>query len=524
MTEIQDYLLKLVLEIYDICEAHGIEYVLFGGASLGIERNEGFLPWDDDLDLLMTKDNYLKFIEVMKEEKPEGRVIESPEVNEEFPLHFGKYMSTETSGIIRSLAYGNSSAGIWIDIFYLCPLAKDPAEAAEMLGWFQVFCEFQNNRFAEVPIYVEGLYERYKRVLRMSKLIGRQKTLKWLEKKFDYVKEEDCDKYFLHHALTKTVKVYSKRHMQKIVRRSFEGHMLPFCATNREISREAYGDEWMMVPDVPEQEVHDAILDTGVPFSEYINDYMQYLDKDEVDKDLLKYKKSELYFRQNKYKVEKEILELDAILKAEEINRNAAEKYRKIKDKDDARSEFAAWFEELEESIGARKFASYDIIPEPNPSIMVPYLEHLIRIRGKWTTASLMLADCKKISENDRASLDRSIDFSRRASIARYDLEDMEAMDKVIKEYREEDDGHMKEIDMAEIVLAYYRKEFDRMKTLCEENEEIYGETDVTLMARAALCNMSGDEQARNNYIEKIKETSCNGLLLLNIRNGVYGF
>ena len=58
MTEVQKYLLKLVKEIDEICLANDIDYYVFAGSQLGYERNEGFLPWDDDIDLIMTQENY----------------------------------------------------------------------------------------------------------------------------------------------------------------------------------------------------------------------------------------------------------------------------------------------------------------------------------------------------------------------------------------------------------------------------------------------------------------------------------
>ena len=64
MTEIQTKILSLLEEVDAICRQNDIEYYLEGGAVLGAIRHGGFLPWDDDSDLAMTRSNWEKFKEV----------------------------------------------------------------------------------------------------------------------------------------------------------------------------------------------------------------------------------------------------------------------------------------------------------------------------------------------------------------------------------------------------------------------------------------------------------------------------
>ena len=525
MTEIQEYLLKLVCEIDDICTEHNIEYILFGGSSLGIERNEGFLPWDDDLDLLMTKENYLRFVEVMKTNPREGRILEAPEVNPEFPLHFGKYMSLETSGLIRSLAYGNAHAGIWIDIFYLCPLSKDPAEAAEMLSWFQAYCEYQNRRFAEVPGYTEGLLEKYQAALDKEKSVGREKTLQWLEEKFDYVAEEDCDKYFLHHALTPSVKVYSKRHMQVIERRPFNGVMLPFSATNRELCREAYGDNWMMVPDMVRQETHDAILDTTQPYTIYQQDFMALLDKEKVDKDLLEYKRTEFFNRQHRYKTNRAVGELHALideknlagsLDTEAINEMYAEQ---------AWDDLCEVFEQYTHMLARRIYKLYGIYPQPPEGLATIFLEALIRRKGSWPYAEKLLRSLQ-VSEAERESLQHIIDICRQVSIARYDKCDPAEALRLIEEWDDEDGGLCYEIDMARIYVYCERHDMSALSTLTQSLNEFYGlnSSGELLLANALAEKAAGNNDDYEMLIGNLLDKSKNGVLVLDVRKGRYEF
>ena len=55
MTATQEHLLKLLLEIDEICKKHDITYFLEYGTMLGAVRHEGFIPWDADVDISMTE-------------------------------------------------------------------------------------------------------------------------------------------------------------------------------------------------------------------------------------------------------------------------------------------------------------------------------------------------------------------------------------------------------------------------------------------------------------------------------------
>ena len=65
MQKIQEMLLDMLKEIDEICSANGIKYFIDGGTCLGAVRHEGFIPWDNDADIVMTEDNYNKFVEAV---------------------------------------------------------------------------------------------------------------------------------------------------------------------------------------------------------------------------------------------------------------------------------------------------------------------------------------------------------------------------------------------------------------------------------------------------------------------------
>lgn len=65
LKDLQSLIFQLLEELDEICKEHSIEYWLEAGTLLGAVRHGGFIPWDDDIDISMTRDNYEKFISII---------------------------------------------------------------------------------------------------------------------------------------------------------------------------------------------------------------------------------------------------------------------------------------------------------------------------------------------------------------------------------------------------------------------------------------------------------------------------
>ena len=102
-----------ILEIVDkICRKYGINYSLCGGSVVGAHLYGGCLPWDDDVDLMMTRENYNKFLSVVREELPEGFSVSNYLFGDDYLSTFTKITNDNTTVVQQD---GNVS-GIFLDI------------------------------------------------------------------------------------------------------------------------------------------------------------------------------------------------------------------------------------------------------------------------------------------------------------------------------------------------------------------------------------------------------------------------
>lgn len=115
--------LHLLLVVKELCERHNIQFWLCGGTLLGALRHNGFVPWDDDLDIMILKRDYKRFVSVAKEELPEDVYLDLPDTIEAERCEnvIARLRDNYSTGIIRhnKRLLINDHHGINIDIFCL---------------------------------------------------------------------------------------------------------------------------------------------------------------------------------------------------------------------------------------------------------------------------------------------------------------------------------------------------------------------------------------------------------------------
>lgn len=124
--ELQEKILEIAVYIDQICRDNQIEYCLMGGSALGAVRHGGFIPWDDDMDIFMTPENYARFREVFKASANLDKYYLQEWGAEADMVKSAKVRMNGTAYIESVFQKWDMHHGVFVDIFILhnCPSGK----------------------------------------------------------------------------------------------------------------------------------------------------------------------------------------------------------------------------------------------------------------------------------------------------------------------------------------------------------------------------------------------------------------
>lgn len=120
----------LLMEMFDyvdsFCRNEGIKYFLLGGTLIGAVRHKGFIPWDDDIDICMLREDYQKFINSFYDRNGRYRLI-CPENDKLYYLPMAKVIDNSTE--LSEAVPGGENLGLYLDVFPIdnCPGDYDDA-------------------------------------------------------------------------------------------------------------------------------------------------------------------------------------------------------------------------------------------------------------------------------------------------------------------------------------------------------------------------------------------------------------
>lgn len=118
LRQLQLYELNLLKTFADICEKNNLRYYMIGGTMLGAVRHKGFIPWDDDIDIGMPREDYIRFLEIAQKSLPHQYKILNYKKDKDYLRYFSRLVDT------RVKIYNDSNTdtlieNAWMDIFPL---------------------------------------------------------------------------------------------------------------------------------------------------------------------------------------------------------------------------------------------------------------------------------------------------------------------------------------------------------------------------------------------------------------------
>ena len=166
LKKIQKIELGILKEFDSICKKNNIDYFLVGGSAIGAVRHGGFIPWDDDIDVGMNREDYDKFLKIANDEYSDKYTIMNNDNNHLFPLMNTRWGLNGTEYKTEDLKDIPGNFGIFLDIFCFDnvpddeKLMKKQAHKAWINGKFLVLSGVKNP-----VLYIYGIKAKIARFI-----------------------------------------------------------------------------------------------------------------------------------------------------------------------------------------------------------------------------------------------------------------------------------------------------------------------------------------------------------------------
>ena len=252
--------IDLLKEFERVCDKFGLKYSLFGGSMLGAVREKGFIPWDDDIDVVMDRKDYDVLISHGDEFKS-PYFLQTPLTDEDYFIDVVKLRNTATTGATWLDMYSRFNSGIFIDIFVIDGVPRNP---------FRRMVKYLRYKFLGGLIYgifygmqgVQCFFKRRFRILVPTKRMYRR---------FDRICSKECDFKALRayvYYIQQAGNTFPLDCMDDMVTMPFEYVDVKVCGCFDEFLRKQYGSDYMTPKCIPTMH-GKTYFDTSIPFDEY---------------------------------------------------------------------------------------------------------------------------------------------------------------------------------------------------------------------------------------------------------------
>ncbi len=148
LRSLQMVCLDILKEIDRICKKHNILYWMEGGSMLGAVRHHGFIPWDDDLDIAMFREDYNRFLKIAPQELKSDYFLQTEETDPDYPLFFAKVRKNNTFLDEKQLSQFQIHKGIFVDIFPVdrMPMTESQIKRHRIYLWLLFRLYFQTGK------------------------------------------------------------------------------------------------------------------------------------------------------------------------------------------------------------------------------------------------------------------------------------------------------------------------------------------------------------------------------------------
>ena len=271
MNELQKIEMELFQCFEAVCQKLNLNYFLVCGSALGAARHEGTIPWDDDFDVGMYREDYNKFMELAPTLLPDGMFLQNYKSDPKFPYVFSKLRNSNTTFIQTILSDLDINHGIYMDIFPLDGYPENPKERKRLESKKRSYLR-QTNCAMKMP---KSIPLRGKISVALFRTLGcHKRTAKILAKYEELISQYpvQCSKIICNHGTWYGERDYiAAEYYGKGSDAIYEGMKVRVPEQCDKYLTALYGD-WRTPPSLDKQKPshHCDILDTQKPYTEYV--------------------------------------------------------------------------------------------------------------------------------------------------------------------------------------------------------------------------------------------------------------
>lgn len=267
MTPHQRLLLEMLKDFDAVCRRHNIRYQLFAGTALGAVRHHGFIPWDDDVDVILMRSEYERFFREAADDFDPAVYYVQQEHSAHWPMQFSKLRRNHTACMEKYRPKDKEiHHGVYIDIFP-CDNLSDHAAMRRL-------------QFAASKVIIaKALYARgyetdsiaKKLFMQFCRLLPRRPLEKFCMRKADH--ETRMLHSFLAAGKRFGKNLLPREWMEASIELPFEDGVFPVSAHYDALLTQLYGN-WHMFPPLSERKCkeHSAILDLEHSYTEHLQE------------------------------------------------------------------------------------------------------------------------------------------------------------------------------------------------------------------------------------------------------------
>ncbi|WP_405322055.1 phosphorylcholine transferase LicD [Methanobrevibacter thaueri] len=262
LNHLQELELMILKDFIKICEENDLTYYMYAGSLLGAIRHNGFIPWDDDLDVIMFRDDFERFKKIFIASNNDKYELLCNETNEDYFHLLAKLMLKGTKFEEPWVSQVDFHIGINMDIFVLDDLAEEGFKRNYQLKksfWYNKLMIMSKIKLDNLPIVTKVITHAGYHILNLFRINPstlNRKCLNFLKK---YKNPNATHVFDISATAEEYPQIFRKEDFKSVTRVKFEDIEVNAPVNYDYILKSLYGD-YMQLP--PEEDRYNHITET----------------------------------------------------------------------------------------------------------------------------------------------------------------------------------------------------------------------------------------------------------------------